>query len=125
MLARFGVAVLSLALSAGVAVADDACLKKDGMIPGPVVPNKEIAKQIYIAIAKGLYPKTWRRYPRIFVIDDGASWGVGQDTPPPPSKTYRDAKGELIETVTVSGGGGALEMDINKCDAGVVMHFSR
>jgi len=122
---RAHVAVLLLVLWAEGASAGIVCPKKDGLIPGPAVPTSKIAKQIYIAIAKGLYPKTWHKYPRIFVIDEGARWGVGQEPPVPPVKAFKNAEGETMETVNVVMGGGALEMEIAKCDGAVEMHFSR
>lgn len=114
-----------LLLSVARASAEDVCPKKDGLLPGPAVPTAAVAKQIYIAVAKGLYPETWRKYPKIFVTDEGTHWGVGQAPPVPPVKTSRNAKGETIETVLVVTGGGALQMEIDKCDGAVAMSFSR
>jgi hypothetical protein len=122
---RASAAVVVVVLSAGPVVADDACPKKDGLISGPVVSTKQVAKQIYIAIAKDLYPKTWRKYREIFVIDEGERWGVGQRAPVLSPKTWKNARGQTMETVHISVGGGALEMEIAKCDGAVEMHFSR
>lgn len=100
------------------------CAKEEGFALGPAVPTRNVAKQIYIAIAKGLYPRTWRKYPMIFVRDDGDKWGVGQRQS---DKTtyFRGKTGTKMENVQVTGGGGALEMTIDKCNAGVSMSFSR
>ncbi|MBV9989810.1 MAG: hypothetical protein JOZ72_00840 [Alphaproteobacteria bacterium] len=95
------------------------------MIEGPVVPTKQAAKEIYIAIAKAREPKAWRKQPDIFVLDEGATWGVGQDSPVPPVKTWKNAQGKVMETITVSTGGGGLEMEIDKCTGAVAMHYAR
>ena len=111
-------AAVVLSMSAGAALADETCPKKPGFIQGPVVPTKEIAQKIYVAIAEGLYPGKWRKYPELSVVDDGDAWGVGQTSPlPPPQKDG---------TVWVAaGGGGALEMEIGKCDGAVSMSYAR
>ena len=51
----FTAVVLSM-LSAGAVRADETCPKKPGFIQGPVVPTKEIAQKIHVAIAEDLYP---------------------------------------------------------------------
>jgi hypothetical protein len=101
------------------------CSKEPGFIAGPVVPTERAAKEIYIAIARSLFPRTWRKYPIIFVLDEGETWGVGQRNVHIPDKTFKDKNGMEMERVTIQHGGGALEMEISKCDASVKLSFSR
>jgi hypothetical protein len=119
-------ALLVLCLSE-VATADPnlECTKKSGFIAGPVVPTERAAKEIYVAIARALFPRTWRKYPKIFVLDESDKWSVGQKAIDVPDKTFRDKNGVEMERVTIMRGGGALEMEISKCDASAKLSFSR
>jgi hypothetical protein len=81
--------------------------KVPGMIAGPMVPTSDVAKEIYLAVAKGrrdeiLPPNV------IKVLDDGDRWSVFQSS------------GQPFER-----GGGQLEMTIGKCDGSILAHYSR
>lgn len=107
--ASFSVLVFLSFMHSALAAAEQpsvvTCQKEDGYLAGPVVPTKVVARQIYIAIASARYPKSWRKFPSIFVLDGGSVWRVGQEGGSR-SSSYTDAKGLVIETVrTVEGGG--------------------
>jgi hypothetical protein len=101
------------------------CRKDPGLLAGPAVPTKEVARQIYVTIASALYPNSWRKYRTIFVLDEGTKWGVGQRPDSTGVTMRKNEQGEVIESVTTVEGGGSLEMDIDKCNASVSMSFSR
>ena len=100
------------------------CSKETGFNSRPVVPTERAAKEIYITIARALFPRSWRKYPDIFVLDEGEKWSVGQRVETA-YKTFKDKNGVEMESTTVQAGGGALEMEIDKCSAVVTVHFAR
>jgi hypothetical protein len=102
-----------------------ACTKRDGFIAGPAVPTAAVAKQIYVAIARGLYPHSWRKYPIIFVLDERDKWGISQRKSGSGVKSFQDKSDREMETVRVDRSVGVLEMDIDKCEATVSMSFAR
>jgi hypothetical protein len=85
------------------------------MIPGPIVPTQDVARTIYLAVAKGrgdpIKPGNIVR-----VDDDGDHWSVLQWAEP-----VRLSDGRLSVTM----GGGTLEMAIAKCDGSILAHYSR
>lgn len=87
----------------------------------PVVATERVAREIYVSIARGLYPHSWRKYRQIVVLDEGDNWSVGQTNSP----HFRTGKSSNADEVSVSMGGGALEMEISKCNAAVSISFSR
>ena len=102
------------------------CRKEPGYLEGPLVPTKLAAKEIYVAIARSLDPSGWRKHSEVFVLDEGNYWGVGQHDPvKKPSKAVKDENGVDADQITISSGGGAIEMQINKCNASVRTSYSR
>ncbi len=121
----FAVLVSTTDVSAGTN-SPHTCIGEPGTIPGPLVPTEKIAKEIYVSIARGLRPRTWRKYPRIFVLDEGDRWAVGQTTAEsPPAESFPDSQAKRSQVVTMQGGGGNLEMEIDKCTAAVSAHLAR
>ncbi len=82
------------------------CEKVAGMIGGPIVPTQDVAKDIYLAVAKGrgapIKPGN-----TVWVEDEGDHWTVFQYSGPN------------------MWGGGTLEMTIDKCNGSILAHYSR
>jgi hypothetical protein len=124
---RFGMFIALVALSAvGSAAAEKAnvtpqCTKQPGMIGDPMVGTADTARSIYLSVAKQRGDKVSPEND-IIVEDDGGRWAVFQYPKhiPAPKRT---ATGE--EEVTVVAGGGALEMEIDKCTGAIRAHYSR
>jgi hypothetical protein len=76
------------------------------MIAEPMVPTPDVAREIYLAVAKGRRDKILPSNV-IEVHDDGDRWSVFQFSEQP------------------GRGGGLLEMTISKCDGSIVAHYSR
>jgi hypothetical protein len=87
------------------------CNKAPGMIAGPIVPNAEVAKNIYLAVANGRKDQVGP-IDLIMVNDGGDHWSVFQRPADPSS-------GRALF------GGGRLEMTISKCDGSILAHYSR
>jgi len=85
------------------------CDKVAGMIAGPIVPTEEVAKEIYVAVARGRGDKIDSE-DLIKVKDDGDHWSVFQWS----SDAYSGSRG-----------GGMLEMTIAKCDGSILAHYSK
>jgi hypothetical protein len=110
-----------LAHSEQSAAASVRCVKRTGFLVGPVVPTAEVAREIYIAVAR--YPQLHKleRPGPVVVDDEGSKWGVSHYLPPKVT-TSRDGK---YETVDVMAGGGDLTMEIDKCTGAVLMSLNR
>jgi hypothetical protein len=91
----------------------------DDWISAMMVPNKYVAESIYRAVGGALVPWNFKRYPIVLVEDAGDHWALSQ-TDGKPSVSIVPRTGG-IETVTVSVGGGQLNLDINKC-TGAISH---
>ena len=75
-------------------------------------PTAKTAKEIYIAVGRGLYRNFLKRYPIVIVEDAGDHWSVSQTGNKPLPKA---GPNEVI----VMAGGGQLYMDIDKCSGAV------
>jgi hypothetical protein len=84
------------------------CKMVPGMIAGPMVPTSDVAREIYLAVAKGRRDEIFPTH-FIEVLDDGDHWSVLQVR----RQQRRDR------------GGGQLEMTIGKCDGSILAHYSR
>ena len=88
------------------------CQHRDGLIDGPLVPTAEIARGIFMAVARPFQSGQAASGYVLTIADQGADWAVYQ-APPTPSG------------VSVRGGGG-LTMRIDKCTGAISeMHFIR
>jgi len=76
------------------------------MIAGPMVPTADVAREIYLAVAKGQQNEILPSQ-SILVRDDGDRWAVFR----PLGQGRR--------------GGGTLDMTIDKCDGSILVHYSR
>ena len=86
----------------------------DGYISDRLVPTADIAKEIYIAVVRGLSPGLLKRFPIVTAEDEGDHWAMSQtDNAPVPKPSPN--------TVIVTAGGGQLNMDIDKC-TGAISH---
>jgi hypothetical protein len=85
-----------------------------GYIPDMMVPSKHVAEEIYCAVGRALVPQNFKRYPNVEIEDEGDHWSVSQTDGLPLPKAPPGA-------VTVSAGGGQLNMDIDKC-TGAISH---
>ena len=88
----------------------------EGYISARLVPNAHVAEQIYRVIVRSLSPKVLQQYPIVVVTDEGDHWAVSQTGNEPPPKAAPGA-----ERVTISAGGGQLNLDIDKC-TGAISH---
>lgn len=116
------VAAVSLALtSSNIARAESVppC-PNDGYISAMMVPNKNVAESIYRAVGGAFVPWNFKKYPIVLVEDQGDHWSLSQ-TDGKPSVSVVPTSKPGVETVTVSAGGGQLNMDINKC-TGAISH---
>jgi hypothetical protein len=107
LIAALGVLYLTMASVAQPAAME--CKKVPGMIAGPMVPTPDVAREIYLAVAKGRRDEILLSNV-IKVHDDGERWSVLQ-VPAQPKGGER--------------GGGTLEMTIGKCDGSILAHYSR
>jgi hypothetical protein len=103
---------------AGAQSTSVSCTKEAGYIARPLVPTRQVALRIYLAVAKGLGKKA--PLSKVMVEDEGDHWSVFQFTPP----STTDLGGDREKVVVVSGGGG-LEAEIKKCDGSIAAHYSR
>ena len=110
------VAALMALVGPGLAAAvpDEPRCSNDGYISDKLVPTARIAKEIYRAVARGMSPNVFKRYPIVTVSDEGDHWSVSQKNNDPPPKTPPG-------TIVVTMGGGQLYMDIDKC-SGAISH---
>ena len=97
------------------------CVKQDGFLIGPVVPTAEVARAIYIAVARFPQLHKLEGPGPIVVVDEGSKWDVSHYLPPKMT-TSRDGK---YETVEATAGGGDLAMEIDKCTGAVWMSLNR
>ncbi|MEO7691248.1 MAG: hypothetical protein ABIS51_18335 [Sphingomonas sp.] len=87
------------------------CRHQDGMIDGPFVPNAEVARGIFNAVAKPLQGERVASRYVLTIIDTGAAWVLYQALP--------------THNINTRGGGG-LTMRIDKCTGAVSeMHYTR
>ena len=81
-----------------------------------LVPNAQVAKSIYSAIAKALVPSNLKEFPIVVAEDQGDHWTLSQKNNKPPPKPTATSD---VETVIISAGGGQLFMTIDKCSGAV------
>jgi hypothetical protein len=96
------------------------CIRQAGRLPDPVAPTAEAAERIYVAVARSSpYLHNLEGRGPISVLDEGRKWGVTHFIPPKMSIQRG------VETITMSGGGGDLAMEIDKCTGAVEMWLNR
>jgi hypothetical protein len=96
--------MISFIFIASLAGASGTCVKKPGLLGGPLVSSAEVAKKIYLAVAKDRKDVVVLKQLKVRDIND--SWAVYQSIP-----------GFV--------GGGRLEMRIKKCDGAMTAHYSK
>ncbi len=75
------------------------CKRADEALPGPLVPNEETARAIFLAVERARFPEADpANFPDVVALDEGDHWAVFRFTQRPGVK-----------------GGGQLEMEIGKC----------
>ena len=88
------------------------CPHQEGLIGRPVVPTAEVARGIFVAVAKPLQSEQAASGYVLTIADEGAVWVVFQALPDRPG-------------VIITGGGG-LQMRIDKCTGAISrMHYER
>lgn len=85
---------------------------------GQLVPTTTAARAIYLAVLAARHEPRKRGY-ELRVVDSGDHWEIFQYVP----SVYK-AHGK-IESVTVTMGGGALELTIDKCTGAMDAAYSR
>ncbi len=98
------------------------CVDEQGIPMHPAVLNKRTARQIYIAVARGLGEKI--RLSELVVNDDGAQWSVTQAAPPT-VRRVRGANGQMTDSLTLDVRLGTLDMTISKCNAAIRLSYAR
>jgi hypothetical protein len=107
-----GVCCLLLATIGGINAQPDCAL--------PLVAKKSVALGIFNSIAQGLETPAKRRRYVIRVSDEGGSWSIYEKLRSGDYyRTFRNAKGEEMESLQVTAGGGRLGMSIDKCSAAI------
>jgi hypothetical protein len=79
-----------------------------------IVPSKQVASDIYRAIAQGRGDKI-RRSNDVVAEDDGDFWEVSQY----PRHLSRERSQNGTDYVTVVAGGGTLQLRITKCNGAI------
>ncbi len=101
-------------ISASGAVAEPIyCPKVAGLIAGPYVPTATTARRIFLAIRDAVAaPIHKTKYDLIHIEDSGKTWTV-YETRKADEPVY-EIHGKT-ETFKVTGGGGGLGLEIDKC----------
>jgi hypothetical protein len=88
--------------------------------PLPLVAKKSVALGIFNSIAQGLETPAKRRKYTIRISDKGDSWSIYEELKNGDYfRTYKNAKGEEMESLQVTAGGGGLGMSIDKCSGAI------
>ena len=90
----------------------------DGYISARLVPTARVAKEIYRAVALGLSPNNFDKFPIVTAKDEGDHWAMSQTDNAPPPRPNQNPNQEIV---IITAGGGQLNMDIDKC-TGAISH---
>lgn len=90
------------------------CRQAPGMLPGPLVPNEATARAIFLVVENGRGgPGDPRRFPTVYVTDEGARWSVSR------GQAKSTPRAERVD------GGGELQITIDKCTGQMGASFQR
>jgi hypothetical protein len=92
------------------------CPKPEEQIGGPFISTPRAARAVYLAIERDIAPFNLKRYPIVTVRDVGDHWEMSQTRHYPPARHYSS---DRPETVSVTAGGGMLDLDIDKCTGAI------
>jgi hypothetical protein len=116
------IAICRISFADDLALSSSSCASGIGLNGQPIVTTQQVAKEIYKAIYKGLFPRSMINDSRVVVSEEETHWVVYQRSHAPIIAQNNNKKEQ--EKIAVTFGGG-VEMEMDKCNAAVKIYYSR